>query len=411
MHWELPGPDRYLENILDSLDEQKHALLVLPDPVSKKEPFIPLRRKIRARGMGDLKISSLNGQEKDEPFEVMARALGCDNGGVATLQELFDYPSPPSRFIGLDLTRLDPAHLAAWSKFLKFAGEHAQVKRYEISYGVVATVGPGPALPAEDLCLAHHPWWGILTGSDIDWFTERALENFPPASPAEHYWIRSLCRAFGGNDSRLIEKLIEEKPSTIEELIFMLKKSEIYDSGLEAIDISNNERLSSFGYRPPLPPRSHSETKLWRKGWLDWVNGRGLVVHAAILINQGTTSDIHRRIWLAQQELLLPLVEKVRFVIVKWLERTVGPKWLEELVDSSTGFDERMNISAEIGALAYHVFRKGSRLRDQHFLTVSKLVWAWREIRNALAHCQFITLTTLENALAAFDEFDRRCMR
>ena len=195
--WELPGPDRFLEKAVEHLDEGRHLLLVLPEPLAAEDPLLRLRRKLKDRGMGHVEFMPSPAPGRD-PFDAVAEVLGCPRDAVATLRELFDYDHPPAQTLALNLTKLDTTDLASWAELLQAGGSVAQTHRGRSPFQLLAVLRPGLHLPAEDLYLVHHPWWCVLTAPDVDWMVDRALENFPPAGTAGHYWVRSLCRAFGG---------------------------------------------------------------------------------------------------------------------------------------------------------------------------------------------------------------------
>lgn len=407
MFWSLPGPDRYLESVVSSLFDGKHVIMILPEPIRRNRPFNSVSMKIRDAGLGVVTERFLSSPDQD-PVDALAEILDCppDRGG--SLSELLDWNAPPSRFIAIDLGEMRDRHsISEWNSLLKQAGEHAQIKM-STPYQLLVTFSAEAKLPPEDLMLSHHPWWGVLGSAEVDWVAEHALIDFPPSSTAEHYWLRSLCRGLCGYDLDLVRVLVEEKPTGLNETIELLQ--EVHAGRCDSICLPNfePEQLVPHGRKIPPPPRTDVECSLWHLGYLDWSNGKGPYLHSAFLAAKNYEEEIRRRIWLAQLELLLPLVERIRLSVLTWLVSIQGPRWIEQLTDNlSQG--EREDIETEIGSLAHHIFRSGSLLKHRDFLTVKNMIWLWRDIRNDLAHGKFVSLARLDEAWLAYDDFVKRC--
>ena len=178
--------------------------------------------------------------------------------------------------------------------------------------------------------------------------------------------------------------MAEEAPRDLAAVIALLEAANGH-ADLKELDLGGQERSIPLGHRSPGPPRHSGQLDLWQRGLLDFIPGRGRAVHATVLAVRGETEELTRRFWLAQQELILPIVERVRLAIVAWLIQQCGPGWLEHLVPAAQVGAEEQAGPAELGALAHHVFRSNGPLRHPHFLTVSNLAWSWRKVRNARA--------------------------
>jgi hypothetical protein len=208
----------------------------------------------------------------------------------------------------------------------------------------------------------------------------------------------------------LAQVLVEEMPPDIE-AAFKILGARIGDSSITTNSLSDEDVLFvPYGKRLSPPPRDDLGKNLWELGQLDWINGRGKVVHSVLLAAAGNNAEIKRRIWVAQLELLLPLVERIRLSLISWIESKVGKDWIDKLTENLSAID-RDDIETEIGTLAYHVFRRVSRLSNhKEFPILEKTVWAWRKIRNELAHGRFVPLPMLDDAWASYEEFMAKCV-
>jgi len=408
MQWDIPGADHYLSQVVDSLAERKHVVLTFPEPIAKSQPLYFLKKKLQRIDFGHLSIfDNLDGVDLDS-FEQMINILGAEDQGLCSFTDIFKYNCAPSKFLAIDLTTArDEKLIPIWIEILKRAGDYARNSE-DYQYQLVLAICPTVVPPPEDLYLEHHAWWGILSHSDFELIIDRAIKLYPPTSTAEHYWLRALCRGIGGSDIDLITRIVEERPDTYDKVLNMLSplpQREV--TFLGDFDI-RNIAVVTLGQRVPPCPKEAKERLVWEKGWFDWFERSGYFVHSALLMKLGFRDEISRRICFAQQDLLWPVVERIRLLIIDWIERHYGGAWADTLIPELSSTD-RENVGVEIGSLAHHLFRRGSKLQSNPlFSTLSSLAWVWRNIRNGLAHGKFISLATLESAWAEYRDLERK---
>jgi hypothetical protein len=114
----------------------------------------------------------------------------------------------------------------------------------------------------------------------------------------------------------------------------------------------------------------------WEAGLLDCVDG-GIFVHSVALALHESHTEIRRRVWRGELEVLLPLVEERRLDLATTLSNRGDVVFLNQ--DGGVISD----IGAlEIGPLAWHILR----LRTPDARVLQRQATWLRDIRNALAH-------------------------
>ena len=234
---------------------------------------------------------------------------------------------------------------------------------------------------------------------DVELVVGDSLRRFPPPTVASRFWARALCRGFAAGDPELAAALVERLPRDSAAVAAVIRDARPLAESAESATLPG--RGGSVGaflsHRAPDPPRNGHDRFLWARGLLDWQEGRGYTLSSAISCS-ADEKERDRRLWAGQQEVLLPLVERVRWEACDTLRRLFGERWAESLgAGASLDMDSVRN---EIGGLARLVNRRELREKLPPGLVASVL--RWRDIRNSLSHGGYVSLASLETA---FDEY------
>ncbi len=407
MDWTLPGPSRFLDGVVESLARRRHAVVVLPEPVRAIDPIAPMRARLRSEDLGELTVLEVGPEVDEDPLRALVATLDLPKAAGVSVEAFLQTEEAPSRYLVL----LGGDHGAKqrqedFARLLAQAGEQAQVCG-GCAFQMLAVVGGNFGLPPSNVYLSHHVWWGAVGQLDVEWVIEQWLRDAGAVGVADRYWAKALCRGLAPADPRLARRLLEDRPEDTEQVVTLLRE---YAGRLAPAEFPRNGTHSwraLAGEQRCGPPSEVVGRALWSKGWLDWVDGYGECFHAAALAAAGRDDEVERRLWQGQQEVILPLVERVRRALLYWVEREYGAKWIAELVDKLPE-QEAEALETEIGALAHHLFRSRSRLHQRQprlWETVSPLAWSWRGIRNELAHGRMIGFQQLASATDLFQKF------
>lgn len=405
--WDLSGPKRFLEGIVQSLSGNKHVCIILPVNVLGMDPIVPLGNLLETKRLGSLTTVSVGPDVNEDPFKALVAALGLDDSRIKSTQTLLQQVDVPSKFIVLNGTdQGNEKRIANFSKLLSEIGQTAQ-SLTEIPFQLITLIKGTTPCPEEDLFLSIHEWWGVISQPDVDTKIRHFLDEFPPISVGDYYWKLSLSKGLCGTDIDLAQRIIEENPKDFENIVRVL--NDYWVGGY--LDFNNFEPDETFlllGSTVAGCPKEFKKRKLWSDGWLDWKDGSGQMVHSSLLASVDCKEEIERRIWSTQLEIFLPVVDKVRRKVLAWLEKEYGQSWICQLT-SGLGEDDEERICSEIGPLAYHVFRYGSVFHRYHpqSTMVSDVVWKWRNIRNELSHGRFVDFQEIDEAIRAYKRFAR----
>lgn len=405
--WELPGPKRFIDKIIESLAMGKHVLAFFPGDVIALDPVTAIQNNLSLEGMGILTNIDVSTYGNIEPLAALITALGLDQSKVKTVKTLLEQEDMPSRFIyplGIDSGDQERVKI-----FINIFSEIAKLTQTldEIPFQLIVPVRGSISRPSEDLFLSIHEWWGVISRSDIDTVIRSHITEFSPLSVGEYYWLISITKALAGTDIYLAQSIIEESPKNLEEIIELLQNYRqaegIYINGLDktaAVVMPGSEKDDC--------PRDSVQRGLWAEGWLDWVEGNGPMVHSSILPAASLNEEVRVRIWRSQLEIFLPIVDQIRRVVLAWIEIEFGDNWLGHLTTGLSD-NEIERTMVEIGPLAHHVFKYDSLFNQYHSKSdlVSDVVWKWRNIRNELAHGRFVEYQTINEAVRAYKRFDR----
>lgn len=135
--------------------------------------------------------------------------------------------------------------------------------------------------------------------------------------------------------------------------------------------------------------------------WERWANGiieiknDQIIYHAAFLKAKGEVEEIYKRIWNAELEIILPLIENFRFLLVE-NSRIIFPK---NYINKKTEVTKRDKYEFEIGEISF--LMETFKIRFIHFSSSEKkevrdYVSLCKNIRNDLSHIRNLNIVDLE---------------
>jgi hypothetical protein len=382
--WELPGPYRFVTEIVDDLREGRNVFIFLPDYLPKgtfhliqklaKADDLPLIERICAPAISnsspsyDLQLS-LN-LETEDNYEMETTNLYKNEsfkGRIIWIDELWN--------IG------EKANL--WIKFFKqYSFVCSNYDLIDRTLFVVPIKGSlvSQKIPTENL-FTQHWYWGKLSIIDVQIYTAQLINALVFESLENQLSINvisSLC----GFDIDCIKKLCENWLSDSENIPEILSSigternwtNEDNKRIIEEID-KQNYAYRSFNDQPPTYLK-----KIWGKGMLNLINGRifiSPIVNSLIL----NSEEIRHRIWRGHAQTLLPIIDEYRIKIIGILKEY-------GLINIENGKNE--NDILEIGTIKYRIDsnRKLRRKIDKELLDLIRLL---TKIRNNIAHLKIIS--------------------
>ncbi len=403
--WQLPGPRRFVEEVAEVLSDGRHAIVVAPRVFDAAGLRGAIDRTLRDEsGFGLAEVYP--GDDEDAPLlDRLADAMGADPRRFCTVRDLLSYDAAPARVIAVDLRIVPPALQGDWSRLLALAGDMAQQVE-GVPYLLLAFVAPSFPRPVENVFLRTLAWWGRIGAADVEAVAEELLRTCPPSTAALRVWGMVVTRALAPCDPDLAHDLLVALPTCVDGLTDFLR------SRYSGPDLELN------GYRPPselLPllglstirePSRPDELVLWEHGLIDWQPGRGMLIDARLLAAAGRQDELDRRLWRAQQDVLLPIVEAVRSHADRLLVALCGEGWPRHFTGNST---HDFLAAVEIGEMCNLLCsRRGADPPVPDALLAALL--EWRAIRNALSHGKLVDIESIGRALrtaAGMEHFTR----
>lgn len=408
MLWQLPNPSRFLDGITESLASSKHVIVMLPEPLLTSDPVSLLSKRLSHIGLGSLTEVQLRKSDHEDVLDAIVEELGYDQCEIDSVEAFLDMEDVPSRYIAITgVENCGLSWMSGLSNLISKAGEHAKVSE-NISFNLLALVSPRFSPPPDNLMLAHHTWWGVLSSVDIDHVTECHMADYPPSSIPEKYWLRAMCRGVAKTDPDLVQLIIETSPKSIDELCEIISCHRS-DSFKDIPQKYFKYPDLSLGTAKIKPPNNGVLRELWNGGYLDWHDGSGIIFHPYLLYSCGLQQEIARMVWKGQMQIILPLAEQARQCIIFWLTREYGDHWPNILVGILPE-EELSGLTSEIGPLCHYLFRNKSVIKHSSFAKMSDMGWKWRNIRNEISHGRSITFDMINDAYFAFDRV-ARCER
>lgn len=388
MIWHLPGPQRFVEEIGRAIEANQHVVVALPSTVTAQDVCLRVAEWLRRFKYGIL--TRVDVDTSQTPEANLGLALGTTR--YRTLEKLLRYEEAPSRVIALCVGQLDPERSRQWLDFIRRladASHHVDWAPYQLLLvGGVDWVDT-PCDTHLSMCV----WWGVCSPLDVDIMLGESLPADFSQRAVHALWIRSLCRGLVPDDPNLVPHVADGMPRTIAEI-----RSLLAGFGEREGRVAHRAPASTYGelgfldVRCPPFPKDADSRRAWSVGALNWVPGLGRETHVLSVLSD--ESEIFRRVWRGQLDVLFPLVERVRQWLLDRLSSRWGCDWSRVLVDDLCVV-ERDAADFEIGPLARYLSR-ANRRGVRSLATVAR---RWRDVRNALAHGDMVQFDLLSSAI------------
>lgn len=345
---------------------------------------------------------ALAGSE-DTPFELLRRILLPDAAACQRCPGIYQLLREDALPETIILRNLPAAarQRAAWLSFINEWAEAAHSlgstsRRRPLALlvcmNLATSAGGGEQTPAENPRLHLYWWWSVMTALEI----RLLLRLRHPPGDSDHHaqrtWREFLLPALAGSDAEMADALWDPVLSDFDTLLARLC-TVAAKRGWSA-KLLHDLELDRYRPRRGVPAANRQlpggmECKLWSRGLLEHIDELGIVVSSAALAVLDDTEAIRHRIWRGQAALVLPLLDELRLIICRDLNRSHGNLWITQWMNLEREQANEMvanPFSAEWGQLETCLSR--APMAAQRWLPA---VQQARSVRNRLAHYQSIS--------------------
>lgn len=350
--WTLPGPARFLKDIVAQLGRSKSVLVALPqhapgglfDAVAalvRKDWGSPLRIKVD--------------EPRLAPEMIVFRSFGIpEREFTPDIDALAGHPQTRGRLVWLDGMESD--HWATWKKFLLEYSDacrrHVDGPITPLRFIVPLQGNLSGQLPQPEVFLAVQKWKNRVRRIDMKLYVSEVSEHHAASFSMKERTRRlaqEMIVELAGTDPRLATRLIEAPVESVWE-----------PSGI-LLELAGQRQWNVS--KDAWPDREEA----WRNGIVDEIEGVAHFHSAFLALTHFAKSlDLMRRIWKAQVGVLLPEIEEYR------------SRMLDRLPQKSSRYTPSDNLK-ELSHLCWEL--KGRIAPNEwHLLEEHRL------IRNELAH-------------------------
>lgn len=358
MWWNLPGPTRFVDRVLDALRQGESVLLLVPEygPLD-----YGLRSEIatRAQEVGTFEV--IDAVRRGTPIELLAHRFGIEPGSWLTARALISSPQFRGRVLWVD--KLTSSLWPAWRDFLE-EYRHVSLAQplLERTLFVVPVEGESTAsAPREDVGLRHCKWDDVVDRIDM-WLFAASLLRGRELSARIRDLLASVISHVALYDPEVAQRLACEAPSRVVE-----PQSVLLDLAAER------------NWRKDVPVE-------WKRGTGGTFNGT-FREHSC---RKALCGDLNRRLWRAHVAVVFPEIEEFRQEFVRKYQ---GQWRIPHPTPFGTITDE---FELEIGHLKYQVTKFGINVGQNEYQRLKMMVSA----RHSLAHLEQLDPGTILDLLA-----------
>lgn len=415
---QVPTVQRFITLIVNELADRRNLLVAVPLGIDVSEACSMIKAELWYRDF-DLELLNLDEHsEKNSPLEALCTTLGVKWPSSDTPQTcenfLIHSNGLPNVLLIEGIKKLTDEARKHWMDFLM---EWVQSCHSAADSGIppmaLCIVAPGVAvindLPQTDTHLGIHWWWGFPSALEVQLLCRLNTEN--QNWDAEKRWREYLLPSLSGTDVSLAEFLWNYLTLNIDDLILHLS-SLAKQRGWEAESLKTlgayEKDLSSTnnnGHFTTFPPESFQA--LWAHGILIWSLEFGLELNTAALAVMERKQEIKHRLWRAQAELLLPIIDSFRLNICERFTNLYGQnwplRWGKPLADEEIEAVKKNPLACQLGYLEY-LLKNCRQLKEQRKWI--PLVALARNLRNNIAHYHPILYDHFETLLNKIQEFE-----
>jgi hypothetical protein len=363
--WQLPGPNQFVSQVVQDVRDGMNVVLCLPEHVPGGLAYA-IRSALDGGGGWLWYTLDIHGHDSVEPVHVLYSRFvpEAPSDAIRNAKTL----SQEETFAGkiLWLEGLTANSWPAWKAFLTDY-EHACRARSLLERTLFCVPLTGMLAldpPAENVCLSHHAWRGVVNHLDMLLFTSNLFQD--RRMPAlQKRVVTSIVTNLALWDPAVAERF------TAEDLEHILHPVSILQ-----------EIARERGWHPIADNPSPC---LWSRGMVDLTEGEESV-HSAALALADIQGTVIRRIWSAEVGVMLPFVEERRQEILAHIAGVLR-------VPFTTRFGEVISDvhDLEIGHIESQLITNGIKVHPD----IRRLIQRLREIRNCLSHLDPLTLDLL----------------
>lgn len=368
--WQLPGPAKFISNIIENLRDGKNIILCLPE-YSPEGLYTAIYNSLGENNEWHWYKLDAGKENYKNSLEIvhflfLKFAPDTDTYKLRNIKNLINQDSFCGKLIWVD--NLNSTVWPFWKEFL-IEYEHACRNKslfdrtlFCVPLNGLLAMNP----PKEEVCTAHHVWKNMVSYFDMLLFTLYCFQS-KRIKGMEKKLAIAITASIALWDPLVAERLAEKKLETILEPLSLLQ-----DIARER-GWNNNDCKSEISY--------------WYKGMIDEIDGEKKIHSAAIAFND-PYKEIERRIWNAEAGIILPFIEECRRKI---LENFSG---LLEL-PFVTRYGEVINelCGLEIGHIEAQIIKNDIKIDSK----IKKYIRILREGRNNISHLMPIKSELLIN--------------
>ena len=394
--YSLPSTQEFVRAITDD-DDSGVKVVLLPDNVSREMVGRLVRNRLDSLR---LDVSSLFHAGEASPVSASANAMSAAWPSASTLRtvhNLLRCESLPDLFY---VHRIGSR--SAWTEFIESWAREYGAQRASGNAGIPSLCVIAKLrdfdfdLPESVPGLTYHWWLGFPSMLELRLACRLASEQHFDDDPAAARWREYVIPGLVGSDVQLAEYMWDSVLGNTDHVIDSLT---LYWESLERSEDSNSldeamEAVESQGeayaHGQELPQHLH---RLWAGGGLIYTKEFGLEVHPGLLAYHDRRASVENMLWRGQSELLLPVVNEIRFKLCRDFTATYGVDWPFKWARPSYSYDTEesngLHLGAELGHINYLLQNMGMgdynhELSKKRFL--GNLVRQAKALRNQIAH-------------------------
>jgi hypothetical protein len=357
MWWNLPGPTRFIERVLNALGGGESVVLLLPEH-GPSTYGIRAEIAVHARQIATFEILAT---ADGVPVEVLARRFDIEPGAWLTVGSLASSPQFRGRVLWLD--GLTAASWPAWRDFIE-EYRHASLAQplLQRTLFIVALEGVLTEMaPTQDVGLQHFKWDDAVDRLDMWLFAAHLLRSRDLTARTRDLLVAVISHV-ALYDPEVARRLSHEPPVRV-----LDPESVLLEIAVER-------------------DWNRETTTHWRFGTGGTFQGT-FREHSCQKVLNG---QLDRRLWRAHVSVLFPEIEEFRQEFV----RRYSGQW--QIPHSSKFGVISTEFDLEIGHLKYQVKKLGLRVSPEELDDLERMVTA----RHSLAHLEKLDPQTILDLLS-----------
>lgn len=390
--WRLPGPRALAEEAATAARDGRSVLVLIPVSTDEEAIRSVLMQTLRRKEIHPDILpadpdpsSAVNAYLARFSLSGVVPPVTCDIRKLVRAQNVPQHLSPEHVPFGAEDAWISFA--LSWAEASRgLADERIPPALFVVSH---STSAPPPAHPWLHVIY----WWGVPSALELRLLLRDGTDPGTPEARWREHLIPSLCATDLSLAERLCDVVVTEQHSRVVEVLAEYGREMGWtQEGLkkEGIEEASRPGVLMSMPRTSVPPSRFE--RLWAQGVLVWTPERGLEVHSAALAVMGWRERVLHRLWRAQTELLLPLLDAYRIRICEELTESLGTDWPyrheEPSYEDERALVRESPLTTQYGHLARLVKHRPEFSEDKRRFgpTLSHC----KRVRDDLAHCRVV---------------------